>query len=90
MRDTGHGMTAAEVELSLQPFGQVNDVMTRVQEGTGLGLPLSKSLCQLHGGELEIKSSKGTGTTVVVRLPQSRIIAGQDAAPAFGIATAAG
>mgnify|MGYP003964216831 FL=1 len=90
VRDTGHGMTAAEVELSLQPFGQVNDVMTRVQEGTGLGLPLSKSLCQLHGGELEIKSSKGTGTTVVVRLPQSRIIAGQDAAPAFGIATAAG
>ena len=72
--DTGEGMTPDEVEISLQPFGQSGDTMTRRHEGTGLGLPLSRSLCYLHGGDLEIDSSKGAGTTVVVSLPPERIL----------------
>lgn len=75
VRDTGQGMTEAEVMLSLQPFGQAGDTMTRDHEGTGLGLPLSRSLCRLHGGELQIESTKGAGTTVSVQLPSSCVLA---------------
>lgn len=75
VRDTGQGMTEAEVILSLQPFGQAGDTMTRDHEGTGLGLPLSRSLCRLHGGELQIESTKGAGTTVSVQLPSSCVLA---------------
>ncbi len=78
VRDTGQGMTEVEIELSLLPFGQVGDTMTRDHEGTGLGLPLSRSLCELHGGELQIESSKGIGTTVTVRLPASCVLATED------------
>ena len=78
VRDTGKGMTAAEVEIALQPFGQIDNAMTRQHEGTGLGLPLSQSLCQSHGGDLEIDSAKGVGTTVSVYLPQDRIISSED------------
>ncbi len=78
VRDTGTGMTEAEVELSLQPFSQIDDVMTRDHEGTGLGLPLSRSLCRLHGGDLEIASAKGVGTTVSVYLPPERVLSDQD------------
>ncbi|MBT5195123.1 MAG: PAS domain S-box protein [Rhodospirillaceae bacterium] len=78
VRDTGQGMTEAEIELSLQPFGQASDAMTRDHEGTGLGLPLSRSLCELHGGDLQIESTKGVGTTVKVHLPDFRIRNGAD------------
>ena len=78
VRDTGNGMTEAEVELSLQPFGQIDDAMTRDHEGTGLGLPLSRSFCQLHGGDLEIDSAKCVGTTVLVYLPQERVLSAHD------------
>ncbi|MBL6953179.1 MAG: PAS domain S-box protein [Alphaproteobacteria bacterium] len=78
VRDTGDGMTAAEVELSLQPFGQIDNALTRDHEGTGLGLPLSRSLCQLHGGDLEINSVKRVGTTVLVYLPQERVLSAHD------------
>ena len=82
VRDTGDGMTAQEVELALQPFGQIDNAMTRDHEGTGLGLPLSQSLCQLHGGELAITSSKGVGTTVSVYLPRERVLSEKAAAMA--------
>ena len=42
---------------------------TRWREGTGLGLPIAKSLVELHGGELEIRSRKDVGTEVVILLP---------------------
>jgi PAS domain S-box-containing protein len=69
VRDTGVGMTAAEIEIALEPFGQVDAGYTRKQEGTGLGLPLARRLAELHGGALAIDSAKGRGTTVTVRLP---------------------
>jgi len=78
VRDTGYGMTAAEVELSLQQFGQIDNALTRDHEGTGLGLPLSRSLCQLHGGDLEINSVKHVGTTVLVYLPLERVLSTHD------------
>jgi PAS domain S-box-containing protein len=71
--DNGPGMTPAEMEIAWAPFGRINDSLTTV-EGTGLGLPLSRSFAELHGGTLEMESSKGHGTTLRLRLPVSRII----------------
>ena len=69
MRDTGVGMTEEEVIIALTPFGQVDGSRTRWREGTGLGLPIAKSLVELHGGTLEITSRKGSGTTIHITLP---------------------
>ncbi len=67
--DTGIGMSAAGVQVALTPFGQVDNRLERKYEGTGLGLPLARSLAELHGGTLEIQSALGEGTVVRVRLP---------------------
>jgi PAS domain S-box-containing protein len=71
--DTGIGMTAAEVEVALEPFGQIDSAHSRMHEGTGLGLPLSRRLVELHGGTLTVHSEKDRGTTVTVTLPPSRV-----------------
>ena len=75
VRDTGSGMTPDEIEIALEPFGQVDAGLAREQEGTGLGLPLARRLAELHGGSLQIDSEKGLGTTVTVMLPASRVMA---------------
>ncbi|HYL32366.1 MAG TPA: ATP-binding protein, partial [Stellaceae bacterium] len=67
--DTGIGMEEADIPKALEPFGQISNAMTRAHEGTGLGLPLSKSLVELHGGQFSISSTPGTGTTVTITLP---------------------
>jgi two-component system, cell cycle sensor histidine kinase PleC len=69
IRDTGIGMSEDEVAQALRPFGQVDGGRSRWREGAGLGLPIAKALVGLHGGTLEIKSVKGTGTEVTVSLP---------------------
>ncbi len=85
--DTGIGMSPDEMEKALAVFGQVDSGMDRNFEGTGLGLPLSKSLIEGHGGKLEIESEPGVGTTVTVSFPAERVIrTGSDAALAFGMA----
>jgi two-component system, cell cycle sensor histidine kinase PleC len=71
--DNGPGMTPEEMEIAWAPFGRITDSLTTV-EGTGLGLPLSRSFAELHGGTLEMESSKGQGTTVRLRLPAARIL----------------
>lgn len=73
VRDTGIGMTIGEVDEALKPFRQVDNSHTRHYEGTGLGLPLSKSLAELHGGSLEIRSVSGRGTEVAVTFPEVRL-----------------
>jgi signal transduction histidine kinase len=75
VHDTGLGMTTDEIEIALQPFGQVEADHTRRYEGTGLGLPLARRLTELHGGSLHIESKKGGGTTVTVTLPAIRTLA---------------
>ncbi|MBI1775509.1 MAG: PAS-domain containing protein [Proteobacteria bacterium] len=85
--DTGTGMRPEDIPLALQPFRQVDTVLSRRHSGTGLGLPLSKALVELHGGQLVIESRLGVGTTVSVRLPYARVVAEPDAPP---IASAAG
>jgi len=67
--DTGCGMTPAEVETAMRPFGQIDTAFSKRHEGTGLGLPIAYALARLHGGDLRIDSQKGQGTRVTVILP---------------------
>lgn len=68
--DSGIGMSDKDIDLALAPFGQVNSSLNREYTGTGLGLPLSKSLIELHGGTMSIDSKPGKGTTFTVHLPR--------------------
>ena len=72
--DTGIGIAAADLPKALAAFGQVESALSRKHEGTGLGLPLSKALVELHGGALEIESEAGVGTTVAVTFPSFRVL----------------
>lgn len=67
--DTGIGMKAEDIETALTPFGQVDSRLARKYEGTGLGLPLTKSFIEMHSGTLDIKSKPEAGTTVTISLP---------------------
>ena len=85
VRDTGVGMTPDEIRVALEPFGQVDGARTRWREGAGLGLPIAKSLVELHGGELLITSVKNKGTDVTVLLPPAHRISPVEARDAvFG------
>src|SRR3546814_10983223 len=64
-------MTVAQVAHVMQPFAQIHNALSRKHAGTGLGLPLTKALIDLHGGTLDIDSRPGVGTTVTVRLPRT-------------------
>ena len=72
--DTGLGIEREFLDRIFEPFSQVADTMTRTKEGSGLGLSLTKSLTELHGGTLELASELGVGTTVTVRFPPERVI----------------
>ncbi len=72
--DTGIGIPLELIPKALARFGQVDSELGRKYEGTGLGLPLTKSLVELHGGSLGLQSEVGVGTTVTVRLPGERIL----------------
>ena len=72
--DTGIGIAAQDLVRLARPFEQIESQQSKTQQGTGLGLALSKSLVEMHGGMLEIESQPGLGTTVGFLLPvrQSR------------------
>ncbi len=72
--DTGIGIKPADLEKAFSRFGQIDSSLSRKYDGTGLGLPLSRNLVELHGGTLEMTSDVGRGTTVTVRLGADRII----------------
>jgi signal transduction histidine kinase len=73
--DSGIGMTQDEIELALQPFGQVESAFSRNHEGTGLGLPITRHLAVLHGGSLVLSSTPSLGTQAIVTLPAERALA---------------
>ncbi|HNB26909.1 MAG TPA: ATP-binding protein [Alphaproteobacteria bacterium] len=86
--DTGIGIPPEHIATALAAFGQVDNPLSRAQQGTGLGLPIVKSLVELHGGRFAIESEVGRGTKVIAQLPaytgQPREVigAGEPAQPA--------
>lgn len=72
--DSGIGISEADIENVLKPFTQVDSSLSRKFEGTGLGLPLTKSLVELHGGRFEIESAPGAGTKVIAVFPPERVV----------------
>jgi two-component system, cell cycle sensor histidine kinase PleC len=69
IRDTGIGIPPRDIEKLGRPFEQVENQFTKSKGGSGLGLAISKSLVELHGGTLAIKSAVSQGTEVCVRIP---------------------
>ena len=72
--DTGIGMAEDDVPRALSLFGQIESSLQRTHDGTGLGLPLSERLMELHQGSLAIESVLGEGTTVTLEFPADRVI----------------
>jgi two-component system cell cycle sensor histidine kinase PleC len=67
--DTGIGIATDALQRLGRPFEQVESQLTKSHQGSGLGLAISKSLVELHGGRMSIRSTVGRGTMVLVRMP---------------------
>ncbi|MGB0906466.1 MAG: PAS domain-containing sensor histidine kinase [Maricaulaceae bacterium] len=72
--DTGIGIAQEDIARLAQPFEQIDSQHSRKHEGTGLGLALSKSLVELHGGNFNIESTVGQGTQVIFTLPNKPVV----------------
>lgn len=73
--DTGIGIAPEDVPRAFAPFEQIDSDLSREFEGTGLGLPLVKSLAELHGAEVKMETEVGKGTTVTIVFPKDRVLA---------------
>jgi two-component system cell cycle sensor histidine kinase PleC len=69
IEDTGIGIPKDALKKLGKPFEQVESQLTKSHRGSGLGLAIAKSLSELHGGAMRIRSTLGAGTIVLVRLP---------------------
>jgi two-component system cell cycle sensor histidine kinase PleC len=72
--DTGIGMRSEDIPIALEPFRQIDSMLSRKYEGTGLGLPLAKAIVEHHGGRLSIETALDQGTTVTIHLPPERTV----------------
>lgn len=73
VRDTGIGIPEDKLAEVMEPFGQVDDSSARQHGGTGLGLPITRSLTEMHGGSFRLESVMGKGTVTTVTLPAARL-----------------
>jgi signal transduction histidine kinase len=91
--DNGIGMAPKDIPIALTPFRQLDNQLGRKYEGMGLGLPVCKTLIELHGGVLELKSEVDAGTVAAVRFPAYRrrppLAKGSEDAAAAAIAVTA-
>ena len=76
--DEGVGMSEHDVAYALSEFGQVNNAFVAKEEGTGLGMPLAKSITELHDGGFQVASTPGEGTRVTITLPPARVLEAQE------------
>jgi two-component system cell cycle sensor histidine kinase PleC len=75
VKDTGPGIPEEEIPIVLSSFGQGSNSIKSAEQGAGLGLPIAKSLTDLHGGTFVLKSKLSIGTEVVVTFPPERVVA---------------
>jgi two-component system cell cycle sensor histidine kinase PleC len=75
IKDNGIGIPKIALRKLGRPFEQVESQLTKKYQGSGLGLAIAKSLVELHGGDMRIRSTLGAGTVVIVRLPRQARIA---------------
>jgi signal transduction histidine kinase len=75
VRDTGIGMSQAEIEQALKPFKQINALKRPRGDGTGLGLPLTKAMVEANRARFSILSTPGEGTLVEITFPSTRVLA---------------
>ncbi len=83
--DTGIGISARDLADVVLPFKQVDASLARKFEGTGLGLPLTQRLVEMHDGQLEIESTLGAGTTVKLIFPAERVVYAEPDEVGYGI-----
>jgi two-component system cell cycle sensor histidine kinase PleC len=74
VRDNGPGIPEDEISVVLASFGQGSNAIKSAEQGTGLGLPIAKSLVDLHGGTFTLKSKLREGTEVIVTFPPERVM----------------
>ena len=75
VRDTGAGIPEEEIPIVLASFGQGSNSIKSAEQGAGLGLPIAKSLVDLHGGSFALTSKLRIGTEVIVTFPPERAVA---------------
>jgi two-component system, cell cycle sensor histidine kinase PleC len=75
VKDTGPGSPEEEIPIVLASFGQGSNSIKSAERGAGLGLPIAKSLVDLHGGTFTLKSKLRVGTEVIVTFPTERVMA---------------
>ena len=75
VKDTGAGIPEEEIPIVLASFGQGSNSIKSAEQGAGLGLPIAKSLVDLHGGTFNLKSKLRIGTEVIVTFPPERVVA---------------
>jgi two-component system cell cycle sensor histidine kinase PleC len=71
--DTGIGIKPEDIPKVFEPYTQIDSAVAEPHKGTGLGMPLTLGLMQLHGGTVLLESKVGYGTTVTLRLPPDRL-----------------
>src|SRR5678815_277771 len=74
VKDTGSGIAEDEIPVVLASFGQGSNSIKSAEQGAGLGLPIAKSLIDMHGGTFTLKSKLRIGTEVIVTFPPERVM----------------
>jgi two-component system cell cycle sensor histidine kinase PleC len=82
VRDTGPGIPEEEIPTVLDPFGQGSNAIKSAEQGAGLGLPIVKSIIDLHGGTFTLRSKLHAGTEVIVTFPPQRVMSALEPVPA--------
>ena len=75
VKDTGAGIPEEEIPIVLASFGQGSNSIKSAEQGAGLGLPIAKSLVDMHGGNFTLTSKLRIGTEVIVTFPPERVVA---------------